>query len=27
MIEDAIPIAVNASGQSKSSREVFSINN
>ncbi len=27
MIEDAIPIAVNATGQSKSSREVFSINN
>lgn len=27
MIEDAIPIAVNAKGQSKSAREVFSINN
>jgi hypothetical protein len=27
MIEDAIPIAVNAKGQSKSARETFSINN
>ena len=27
MIEDAIPIAVNSKGQSKSARETFSINN